>query len=51
VVRELLVKHYDPGYASSTSRNFSGFAEAPAIVPLDRTPEAMARLAQELVAS
>jgi tRNA 2-selenouridine synthase len=51
VVRELLVKHYDPGYASSTERNFKGFAEARAIAPRDRTPDAMAALARELVAS
>lgn len=49
VVRELLVKHYDPGYASSTSRNFKEFAQARAIAPKDRTPEAMAELARELV--
>jgi tRNA 2-selenouridine synthase len=51
VVRELLVKHYDPGYASSTQRNFQGFAQARPIVPTDRTPEAMAALARELAAS
>ena len=51
VVRELLVKHYDPGYASSTARNFKGFAQARGIAPRDRTPEAMAALARELVAS
>jgi tRNA 2-selenouridine synthase len=51
VVRELLVKHYDPGYATSTARNFKSFADARAIAPLDRTPEAMAALARELVAS
>lgn len=50
VVRELLVKHYDPGYASSTRRNFRQFAEARAIAPKDRTPQAMAALAQELAA-
>jgi tRNA 2-selenouridine synthase len=49
VVRELLVKHYDPGYAASTSRNFQGFADAPAITPRDRSAEAMAALARELV--
>lgn len=49
VVRELLVKHYDPGYASSTARNFRQFGEARAIAPKDRTPEAMAALARELV--
>jgi len=50
VVRELLVKHYDPGYASSTERNFKGFAQAQPIAPRDRTPEAMAELAREMVA-
>jgi tRNA 2-selenouridine synthase len=49
VVRELLVKHYDPGYASSTARNFKAFATAPVIAPRDRTPQAMAELAKELV--
>ena len=51
VVRELLVKHYDPGYASSSQRNFKDFAQAPVIAPRDRTPEAMAELARGLVAS
>jgi tRNA 2-selenouridine synthase len=51
VVRDLLVKHYDPGYASSTQRNFKGFGQAQVIAPKDRTPEAMAALAQELVSS
>lgn len=49
VVRELLVKHYDPGYASSTERNFRQFAQAQEIAPRDRTPEAMAELARSLV--
>lgn len=51
VVRELLVKHYDPGYASSTARNFRQFGEARAVAPRDRTPEAMADLARVLVTS
>lgn len=51
VVRELLVKHYDPGYASSTERNFKGFAQARAIAPADRTPQAMSALARELLSS
>jgi tRNA 2-selenouridine synthase len=51
VVRELLLKHYDPGYATSTARNFKGFAQAKVVAPRDRTPEAMAELAKELVAS
>jgi tRNA 2-selenouridine synthase len=48
VVRELLVKHYDPGYASSTQRNFKRFGEARAVVPQDRSPQAMAQVAREL---
>jgi tRNA 2-selenouridine synthase len=51
VVRELLVKHYDPGYASSTERNFQRFGEAQAIAPRDRSPGAMAELARELAGS
>ncbi len=51
VVRELLLKHYDPGYASSTQRNFRQFAEARVLAPRDRSPEAMAEVARELVAS
>ncbi len=51
VVRELLVKHYDPGYASSTSRNFEGFAQARVVAPRNRSPEAMAALAKELVSA
>lgn len=51
VVRELLVKHYDPGYANSTRRNFIGFGDARPIAPRDRTPQAMAQLARELVSS
>jgi tRNA 2-selenouridine synthase len=50
VVRELLVKHYDPGYAASSARNFAQFATAPEIAPADRSPAAMAALARELVA-
>ena len=50
VVRELLLKHYDPGYASSTARNFRDFAQAKPIAPRDRSPQAMADLARELVA-
>lgn len=48
VVRELLVKHYDPGYASSTARNFQQFAQAPALTLRDRSPAAMAEMAARL---
>lgn len=51
VVRELLVKHYDPGYASSTQRNFQQFGEARTLAPRDRTPESMRDLAHDLVSS
>jgi tRNA 2-selenouridine synthase len=50
VVRELLVKHYDPGYAGSTQRNFRQFGQAQPIAPRDRSPAAMSELARELVA-
>ena len=50
VVRELLVAHYDPGYSTSTQRNFRHFAQAPDITPGDRSPDAMAQLARQLVA-
>ncbi len=46
VVRELLVKHYDPGYAASTERNFTHFANAPVIAPRDRSAAAMRELAE-----
>jgi tRNA 2-selenouridine synthase len=49
VVRELLVKHYDPGYASSIARNFVRYTEAQAIVPQDRSAAAMADLAADLL--
>ncbi|HWI81688.1 tRNA 2-selenouridine(34) synthase MnmH [Ramlibacter sp.] len=49
VVRELLVQHYDPGYAASIRRNFSGYAQARVIEPADRSPAAMAALAERIV--
>ena len=49
VVRELLVKHYDPGYAASIARNFAQYGSATAIAPRDRSAEAMAELARELL--
>jgi tRNA 2-selenouridine synthase len=50
VVRELLVKHYDPGYLQSMQRNFVQFAAARVLSPRDRSAEAMAVLAQSLLA-
>jgi tRNA 2-selenouridine synthase len=50
VVRELLLHHYDPGYAASIERNFKQYASAQCIVPADRSVTAMDVLAQELLA-
>ncbi len=50
VVRELLVKHYDPGYAASIQRNFRQFSLARALVPVDRSAAAMSGLAREILA-
>ena len=50
VVRELLLKHYDPGYASSIKRNFARYDDAKTIAPTDRSARAMSRLAREIVA-
>jgi tRNA 2-selenouridine synthase len=51
VVRELLDIHYDPGYATSMRRSFKHYGEAREIVARDRSREAMADLAKELVNS
>jgi tRNA 2-selenouridine synthase len=50
VVRELLVKHYDPGYSSSIARNFVRYGEAKAYAPTDRSAVAMAELARKILA-
>lgn len=50
VVRELLVKHYDPGYAASIRRNFKRYAQAATVSLPDRSPASMARAARELAA-
>jgi tRNA 2-selenouridine synthase len=50
VVRELLVNHYDPGYAASIRRNFRHFADARTVTLADRSAAAMARAARELYA-
>ncbi len=49
VVRELLVKHYDPVYLQSMRRNFDQFETARVIAPRDHTVSAMADLAQSLL--
>jgi tRNA 2-selenouridine synthase len=48
VVRELLEKHYDPGYSASIARNFRQYEAARPIVPANRSAAAMSALAQEL---
>jgi tRNA 2-selenouridine synthase len=48
VVRELLVKHYDPVYLQSMQRNFTGFDAAPTLEALDGSHEAWAKVASEL---
>jgi tRNA 2-selenouridine synthase len=50
VVRELLVKHYDPGYAASIRRNFRRFGEAKPVELADRCAASMARAAAALAA-
>jgi tRNA 2-selenouridine synthase len=49
VVRELLLKHYDPGYASSIGRNFVQYANAKPIAPADRSAASMAELAKAML--
>ena len=50
VVRELLALHYDPVYLQSMRRNFKSFDETTSIAPSDRSRDAMAALARELLA-
>ena len=49
VVRELLHIHYDPGYATSTRRNFAQFDGAEPLLARDRSPQAMDELAAVLL--
>jgi tRNA 2-selenouridine synthase len=49
VVRELLLKHYDPGYAASIGRNFKQHGTAQSITPADRSAGAMDELARTIV--
>jgi len=48
VVRELLVRHYDPMYAASIQRNFKQWGQATAIRARDRSADAMDALAVQL---
>jgi tRNA 2-selenouridine synthase len=51
VVRELLVRHYDPVYLQSMRRNFSHYETARVLAPRDHTAAAMAELAASMLAS
>ncbi len=51
VVRELLTLHYDPVYLQSMRRNFKEFDETESITPKDRSHDAMAALAREVLAA
>jgi tRNA 2-selenouridine synthase len=48
VVRDLLVLHYDPTYASSMVRNFTQTGQATAYVANDRHPDSLRQVAQAL---
>jgi tRNA 2-selenouridine synthase len=50
LVRELLVRHYDPHYARSTSRNFAGFAPAAVYATDDLSPAGVEYLARRILA-
>ena len=49
VVRDLLLTHYDPGYAQSMVRNFKRYADAVPLVAADRSAESLASLAKEVM--
>ncbi len=51
VVQELLTLHYDPVYLQSMRRNFKEFDETESITPKDRSHDAMAALAREVLAA
>ena len=50
VVRELLLRHYDPVYLQSMRRNFAHYAAAQVIAPQDRSVGTMTALAQQMLA-
>ncbi len=49
MVRELLVKHYDPVYLQSMKRNFDLYGEALTLRPAGHSEAAMETLAREMV--
>ena len=50
VVRDLLVRHYDPGYTQSMQRNFAGFAQPLLALAWDGTPASLDAAAQRILA-
>ena len=50
VVRELLLRHYDPVYLQSMQRNFTRYGAARQLAPANRSMAAMTALAQSLLA-
>jgi tRNA 2-selenouridine synthase len=51
VVLALLAQHYDPGYASSTRRNFMQFEQARPVPLANRSAAALAQAAQDILAT
>jgi tRNA 2-selenouridine synthase len=51
VFRDLLQKHYDPGYAGSLARNFKEYTGAPAVEPAGHGHDAMREAARQLLAA
>jgi tRNA 2-selenouridine synthase len=51
VVRDLLARHYDPGYATSTRRNFAQFDQAFVASLRDRSPPSLAQAARAILQS
>lgn len=49
VVRDLLARHYDPGYLSSMRRSFQHYDASKLIAAQDRSIGAMARLASQIM--
>ncbi|MGY8904017.1 MAG: tRNA 2-selenouridine(34) synthase MnmH [Burkholderiales bacterium] len=49
VVRDLLLVHYDPGYAQSIKRNFSLYGQAKTIALKNRGAASMAALAEKIL--
>ena len=49
VVRALLARHYDPGYAASTRRNFARFDQAQPVVLPNRSAQALAAASAQIL--